>query len=279
MISIFDAVSLAGAPGRPNEDRWGQAAGRVWVIDGATGLGDRLLAGESDAAWVAQRANESFIRHAGIDETSAMLARVADDLAAAFSAERLRDPAERWEVPCASFIMLTRREAGYEVAHLGDCRCLVEMNNEELRIFGATAVTEAAESETASGYPSTREGARYSSPEALSMLRAGRALYNQPGDAGVLVPGADFLPFVSYAAVDAPASGRALLMSDGFAAFSLRYRAIDDRAFLAAAWEAGLLPLAERLRAIETREDPDGLRFPRWKRSDDATAVLCQWKT
>ena len=36
----------------------------------------------------------------------------------------------------------------------------------------------------------------------------------------------------------------------------------------------GLSKLLAELRVVEHREDPDGLAFPRFKRSDDATALL-----
>lgn len=41
-----------------------------------------------------------------------------------------------------------------------------------------------------------------------------------------------------------------------------------------AASERGLTTLMAELRQIEREEDPDGQKFPRFKVSDDATALL-----
>src|SRR5256885_13883250 len=48
--------------GKVNEDIAGSTKTAAWVMDGATGLGDeKLLPGESDAAWLVQRV-DAFLR-------------------------------------------------------------------------------------------------------------------------------------------------------------------------------------------------------------------------
>ncbi len=63
--------------------------------------------------------------------------------------------------------------------------------------------------------------------------------------------------------------------SDGFLALATDYGRYDAEGLLAAARNGGLKPLLQELREIEA-EDPQGRRFPRFKQSDDATAVLVQ---
>jgi hypothetical protein len=64
-----------------------------------------------------------------------------------------------------------------------------------------------------------------------------------------------------------------LLASDGFLALASDYERYTPDTLLAAAEARGLAELGAELRAIESG-DPEGLRFPRFKRSDDATALL-----
>jgi hypothetical protein len=64
-----------------------------------------------------------------------------------------------------------------------------------------------------------------------------------------------------------------LLMSDGFAALTDRYGAYDGVGLVRAAIEKGLQELGRELRAIEAA-DAGGALHPRFKRSDDATALL-----
>jgi hypothetical protein len=64
-----------------------------------------------------------------------------------------------------------------------------------------------------------------------------------------------------------------LLMTDGFAALADRYRAYDAAGLLRAVLDRGLQELAREVRAIETA-DAGGAKHPRFKASDDATALL-----
>jgi hypothetical protein len=64
-----------------------------------------------------------------------------------------------------------------------------------------------------------------------------------------------------------------LIASDGFLALTTDYGAYDMPGLMAAAKSKGLAALGEELRAIEIT-DPLGEKFSRFKKSDDATAVL-----
>jgi hypothetical protein len=64
-----------------------------------------------------------------------------------------------------------------------------------------------------------------------------------------------------------------LLATDGFLALVSDYRRYDAEALFAAAASLGLERLGEELREIESK-DADGTRYPRFKTSDDATALL-----
>jgi hypothetical protein len=52
------------------------------------------------------------------------------------------------------------------------------------------------------------------------------------------------------------------------------YRAMDAEAALDSALTSGLEPLVQLAREIEAERDPDGQLYPRFKASDDATAIL-----
>jgi hypothetical protein len=64
-----------------------------------------------------------------------------------------------------------------------------------------------------------------------------------------------------------------LLASDGFLALASDYGAYGADGLMAAAMEKGLDALGQELRAIEAA-DAGGDKFPRFKKSDDATALL-----
>ena len=64
-----------------------------------------------------------------------------------------------------------------------------------------------------------------------------------------------------------------LLATDGFYALTDDYEVFDDRDLIATGQTLGLAAMGAQLRHIED-EDPNGQRYPRMKKSDDATALL-----
>jgi hypothetical protein len=66
-----------------------------------------------------------------------------------------------------------------------------------------------------------------------------------------------------------------LLASDGFLALASDYGAYDAAGLVAAAKDKGLAAMGEELRAIENG-DANGDRFARFKKLDDATALLLE---
>ncbi len=64
-----------------------------------------------------------------------------------------------------------------------------------------------------------------------------------------------------------------LLATDGFLALASDYGVYDADSLMAAALSKGLAVMGEELRAIEAG-DNGGDKFPRFKKSDDATALL-----
>jgi len=274
VIDILDAVSLAGSRLRPNEDAFGAAFHRAWVIDGATSLGDSILPGPSDAAWIAARTNFFFLRHVTTPDTRDMLSGALRDLQASFARERLRKPEERWEVPFASFLMLTAKPGSLEAVWLGDCRCLTRDSAGERRAFGATRQEEAAEAALAARFAATDGGSGSRTPEALALLREQRSKLGTPDHPTVLMPDPSCLEALQSETATRTGQARALLMTDGFSALGLRYHDVEDEVMISTAVDHGLAKLATRLRHIEADIDPAARRFPRWKRSDDATALL-----
>jgi hypothetical protein len=273
VANLLDMVSLAGFADRPNEDRVGVAGHHASVIDGATGLGEPLMGGRSDAAWLAQRCHEAFTRHADVEDPAELISRAADDLVASFETERQRSLDAPWELPCGAFMLASWRDGGLDLSWSGDCRAIVEAEGGVLLSFGATALSEEAEAALAARLGQGGDPAqRYREPAALQALREQRAVALAPGRSLILCPDRGFLDHLGRARVSA-GRVRLLMMTDGFAAAELRYGLHDGPRALMAAAACGLLPIADGLRRFETEVDPEGMLRPRWKRSDDATAL------
>lgn len=272
MLTIIDQISLGGFRHKANEDRVGAAGRHAWVIDGATGLGEPFMGGASDAAWLAQVTHEALTRHAELPQ-AALLEAMAAEITERFAAERRRALGPAWELPCGAFMLASVDDAGVSLAWTGDCRAVVDAGF--VMEFGATARSEADEAGLVSRFGGGGEAAeRYRTPDALAMLREMRGLMLAEGAALILCPDVSFLKRVTTARVEAP-SADLLLMTDGFAAAELRYGLVAGaRGMLAEALGAGLAAIASKLRVFEVETDPDSRLKPRWKRSDDASAIL-----
>jgi len=279
-LRVIDSLSLQGHQSKPNEDRCGWTGGRVFVIDGATGVGGDMMDSQegSDAAWLAQKAKERLDQHDDSDPAD-LVRQINTEAGAAFRAAA-RGLDEPWRQPTASLYMVRLSADRVTAAGLGDC-VLFTINS-----AGETArqspMTDHHDLEAATARAALRAGATLvdgaSITAAGTMLereRALRARYNTAGGPiwtlGIAPEAADHVR-VEPVAVASPLRG--LLCTDGFAALVDRYQRYLVAGLIETAFAKGLEMLGDELRAIEHEEDPDGRLYPRMKRSDDATAVL-----
>ncbi|WP_180898339.1 hypothetical protein [Martelella soudanensis] len=277
-LEIVADITDPGKPGGASDDRYGWSENAVFVIDGATGIGDREVMAEGDAAWLAAHAARMFAAADGrpVAETVAAINASARDL---YRAAAKTDDLPRHMWPAAAFQML-RIEAGRLISYgLGDCRLFLQDGAGTL--FATTALKGNRDKEIAAARAHLQRigGFRGAADiagdaETMAMLRAGRARHNTP-DGQVftlgLVPEAANHIVREDCGLKAPVRG--LLCSDGFAALCDNYDACSPAGLIDSAFRDGLRPLVEELRRIERIDDPEGEKFPRYKVSDDAAAV------
>lgn len=264
-FDLIESLSLAGDSAVPNDDRSGTRDRRAWVIDGATDLGEPGLVGaRGGAAWLAAEADALFAASSDAPLAETVIT-LRSGLAARFDAVRTRDPIGAWELPSAAFLAARLGDGVIECAWLGDCAALLRRGDAVQRLGppGDRAVERSAAALVVAGVT----GKPMRSHSVVADRRAARA---RPGRdvLGVSVPGVD--PGLSSHAC-APGD-ELLLMTDGFAALIDGYGDRDETGLMRALRFDGLAGLAIRLRAIEIA-DAAIERFPRFKASDDATAL------
>lgn len=271
-ITILGQITDPGKPDRANEDGAGAAGPFAWIIDGATGLTDTpLLNAPSDAAWLTAVLSEAFRTHADVAADAAALLREGAALAERrFRAERNRAPEERYEIPTAAVLIARADEDGLEIVDLGDCSIYVADAGSITR-YGGTERGRALEKDNADKLMAGGQGR---TADVLAHLRAIRNRANTPGGYPIIAPDRNSA---------APArrnrhrarEGEALFLTDGFEAAIDDYALYDPSTLMDAARRDLSVPLAA-LRDVEAT-DPDMTRFPRFKPSDDATALLVRF--
>jgi len=278
-LLLLESLSLPGDTAKPNEDAFGQKDGAAVVIDGATMLGEGLMPGASDAAWIAQFGARRLMAHleAGDGARKALRAALADTQKS-FKALRRHPPVDVWQTPCASMMLAVQAEAGVEFLWFGDCAALVKQGDAAVTVVGETLDKRAAEAERARA--AAREkgvspAGALNRPEFLDALRATRNRINS-GNTWLFSPEVRAASHVSRRTINAAPGCVLLLASDGFLALASDYGAYSVDGLMAAAMDKGLAALGAQLRAIEAG-DAGGDTFPRFKKSDDATALLLRF--
>jgi len=275
-LQLLDSLSLPGDPAKANEDAFAHRDTAAVVIDGATMLGDGLMPGPSDAAWIAQFGARRLMAHldAGDGARKALRAALADTQKS-FEALRRHKPEDVWQTPCASMMLAVQADAGVEFLWFGDCAALVKAGDGPVMVVGETMDKRAAEADRARAIAKEKNLSPASGlrrPEFIDALRASRNRINS-GDNWLFSPDARAATHVSRRVVKVQPGGTILLATDGLLALASDYGAYSVDGLFAAAMDKGLAALGEELRAIEAG-DVGGDKFPRFKKSDDATAVL-----
>lgn len=281
MFEILEAICRPGNPEKPNEDSYGVAENTVWVIDGATVQAPSLVAGEgeTDASWLAGRLSGALkekSRGYGRD-LAGLLVNVQQE-----TRQELQDmvgelPADKADLPsCAVTLLHFGDDGNLYVAGLSDTMIILAGPSGTAGWYGDPLhhridqdMLEVFKEHQSSGIYNHNELRQMVMP----LIREQRRSANMPGFFGVFDLVSDFSGHIVSKSWPAGEYSHGLLMSDGFAALSDKYGRYSYDGLIRSACGEGLESLYGELRQVE-EADPDCTKKPRFKKSDDATAVL-----
>lgn len=303
-LELLDRLSLPGDAAKPNEDAFAHLDHAALVLDGATPLGPSLLPGPSDAAWIAQFGARRLSAHLKEgDAPRDALKHALADAEKSFAGLARQPIREKWQTPCASLMMavelghdhppprvrstlagempvagsrVSEGQRGQEIDFLwfGDCAAIVEQDG-RVEIVGETLAkrkAEAARARLIAREKNMSSASGVDRPEIEPLLRAARNRINS-GHNWLFTPDARAAAHVSHRTMTVQQGALLLIASDGFTALMSDYGRYEPQALMAAVKSGGLDVLGKELRTVEDA-DPLGEKFPRFKKSDDATAVF-----
>ncbi|MDB5739277.1 MAG: hypothetical protein JWP16_317 [Alphaproteobacteria bacterium] len=272
-LELLDQLSLPGDPAKANEDSYQHGDAAAVVMDGATPLGDALMPGPSDAAWIAQFGARRLLAHLRDGEGARKALRSAlTDAQKSFEALRRMPPQDVWQTPCASMMLAAQGSADVEFLWFGDCAALLKQGDAAVQIVGESFEKRGDETSLAGRLAKEKGRAATDRSHFIDSLKERRNRINS-GNYWLFSPEPKAAAHVSRRLVKLAPGAIILLASDGFLALASDYGAYSADTLLAAALDKGLATLGEELRAIEAG-DADGVTFARFKKSDDATALL-----
>jgi hypothetical protein len=288
-FALVEQLSLPGDAAKPNEDALAYLQDAALVLDGATPLGPSLLPGPSDAAWIAQFGARRLAAHLKNGHTPrTALKHALVDAEKSFAGLARAPIREKWQTPCAAMMMAV--ELGHapspprahgtlmgrkiEFLWFGDCAAIVHQDG-QVEMIGETL--EKRKAEAARARLIAREKKLSSAlgvgrSEIEPLLRAARNRINSWRN-WLFTPDVRAADHVGHRIMTVQNGALLLIASDGFLALASDYGAYDVAGLMAAAIGRGLAALGQELRAIE-EEDARGEKFLRFKKSDDATALL-----
>ena len=273
MLTFVEAISLAGDRKKQNDDAYGFAGARAWVLDGATDMHDAPLTGwATDASWVAHFANaQLYAANAGA-EMRDVIRETSFQAATEFAALSKGALFEKWQSPISSLLMIEETAQGVRGLDLGDSRIFALAADGAVHVAGGVIGARDAEADAASKQTDT-DKPLLQRTATIDMLRRNRAALNKPGAQWTFGIDPTCADHARAWAFDLPRPAHVLLMTDGFSVLADQYGAYDPAGLVRAALDKGLQELGRELRAIEAA-DAAGAKHPRFKASDDATAIL-----
>ena len=281
MFTILDRISWPGHPGKPNEDICGVSGDWAWVIDTSIFPGTASVMHEaSDAVWLAKFADQSLSNLAPQAQDGASLLRHI--MGEARTAYRAVAPVERHDDfvtwPLGAMTLVRRRGIVLDAWTFGDTTAYVRQPNGSVQVLGDGPGLRDFESAKAAELireAGSRPTAILDEPVFLAWLGERRERQRKSGiPAALLSLNPDAADRLRHETAPCEDGTAILLASDGFSALIDLYRAMDAAGLMNVALTSGLEPLVRLAREIETERDPDGRLYPRFKVSDDTTAML-----
>lgn len=281
MFTILERITWAGHPEKPNEDICGACQDWAWVIDTSIFPGTLpVMHPKSDATWLAAFADERLSNLAPHANDGATLIRhVMEEARTAYQAIA---PKERHEDfvswPLGAMTLVRRTGNHLDAWTFGDTTAYLRSPDGTVLTLGDAPGLREAESAKAAELmqaSGSRPNDILNEPVFLSWLGERRERQRRSGvPAALLSLNPEAVTRLRHERVPCGEGATVLLASDGFSALVDLYQAMDANGLMEAAVGAGLEPLVRKAREIEIEIDPDGKFFPRFKQSDDTTAIL-----
>lgn len=262
----ISAFSDPAESGHDNEDWVSASPGLIVVLDGATARTDTGCT--HGIAWYSRNLGSAISAFAS-DRSTALADAVRLAIGRVASQHPECDLAHPG-TPSAAVAVLRTNDDALEYLTLGDVTVVLECGA-DLQVITDERVDATARSERAEA-DKHLIGAPEKQAALLRMKHAELSARNKPDGYWIAAADPDAAAKALIGSVPLGELGRAAVLSDGSARIVRLFELLDWPGLLDLLDKSGPVEVIRRVRAIEAA-DPEGRRWPRNKRSDDATVV------
>jgi|AntRauTorcE11897_2_1112592.scaffolds.fasta_scaffold00095_16 hypothetical protein len=250
----------------------------AWVLDGATGLGKNIISKTSDASWYSQQWDR-YLKN-NINDTSKTLNEIfktgMTQIKKEYDKLSSNQKVDNIDMPSAGIALIRQNNKRIEYFLLGDCMLSIKFVNQishfkmqELDKLDKISIKQMIKTYNEGGYKNLVDTRQDKSVQ--SILTKNRLLKNTKNGYWVLG--------FEKQAIDNALTGfiennnyEILLMSDGFYAIKDKYQTANYNQIFEIAKKEGIKQIYKNIRQIE-EQDYSANKYPRFKKSDDASAV------
>ena len=278
-MKIINTQILCEAGDFANEDAAGINEYGAWLLDGATGLGGaNLTGGNSDAQWYTKWWDSYLSLNMKNDmPLSEIITKGIIKVKTDFNNALIGEPGSRLDYPSSSIAALKWHDDCIEYFSLGDSPMLIqgkgglkEITDRKLSALDQK-VYDAMNHLIAGKHISAWDTKKY----VLPMIKEHRMLLNTEEGYWILGFDTEAVKKASQGIINLIEPVKILMASDGFSALTDKYHMIEKENFISLVEKKGLPLLYENLRAMENK-DKEGINYPRFKKSDDASAIYLE---
>jgi hypothetical protein len=275
----FKASAYSDAGETVNEDTGRVYENLAWVLDGSSGLSSRTLtSGPTDASWFVEQVERGLLSNANspisLVEILKQAVVQASESFAKFALEREPHP---HECPSCSVALIRASDDRIDYLVLGDVTIVTKTRDNSITVITDSTVSQ-LDKEITTKIREMQECEGISFIEARqrvhSLLVKNRSMMNSSEGYWVLALDPITIHHALVGSFTTSNLTQVLLASDGFTRLVDTLKAFDNwDELLTFVEEKGLASAFKVLRGLE-KSDPECLRYPRLKVSDDATAVF-----
>lgn len=259
---LVSVASEASRPGATNLDWVGTTNQITVVLDGLTESPETGC--HHGTAWYVRQLGCRLLALASDDDRTLAesLAKAIDAVADLHATDcDLSHPGS----PCTTVAMIRQRSSQIDYLVLADSAVILD------RVEGPTAIIDETEKTFSAELEEKARGGTLNDFTAL--IHDQQQYRNQPGGYWVAQANSDAAKYALTGTVTEVQG--AVLASDGAMLLVTDFRMLTWRGFVDLAYRVGPSGLISQTRELE-RADPERIKWPRYKVSDDATAAVCR---